>query len=209
MERGWFSRLADVARASPGELALVAILALTIVGGSALVFFRTDQTPPPPIRKVAAAKPTQQPAKAVFVHVAGMVKAPGVYQLSEGSRVKDAIDAAGGPQEGADLEPLNLAALLNDGEKILVTRPGQVVPPGVQAAGAAGLSSSSPGAAKVNLNTATAVQLEELPNIGPVLAQRIIAHRQSKGNFTSVKQLMEVSGVGPKKYEGLKDLVVV
>ncbi|MGH2773636.1 MAG: helix-hairpin-helix domain-containing protein [Actinomycetota bacterium] len=195
----------DSARASPGELALIAVLGFTIVGGSALVFVRNTEPPAPPIRKVAAPRPSATPTEDIFVHVAGLVKAPGVYRLTEGSRVKDAIDAAGGSQDGADLESLNLAAKLADGEKVMVMAPGQVPPAaaGVAAGGPAGTP------AKTNLNTATPAQLEELPSIGPVLAERIVAHRQTKGNFTSIKQLMEVSGVGPKKFEGLKDLVTV
>jgi competence protein ComEA len=141
----------------------------------------------------------------MVVHVAGRVRNPGVYELAEGSRVTDAIAAAGGPLEGADGNALNLAAPISDGQKITLTKPGEASPPDDAGGGAFG---AAPGG-KINLNTATQAQLEELPSVGPVIAQRIIAYRLTKGRFTSVRQLMEVSGVGPKKFESMKDLATV
>jgi len=223
MEKGFLGRLADMARAASGELALVALLAATVVGGSALALVRTAEPPAPPIhrsRTVKAASTPAKPVKQLVVHVAGMVTVPGVYDLADGSRVKDAIEAAGGAKEGADLEVLNLAAVIADGQKIVVTKPGEVLPGqgGPQAAAGLGPADASgtstgtgvPGiAAKVNLNMATQAQLEELPSVGPVTAGRIISYRQQKGRFTSVKQLQDVEGIGPKKFEALKGLVVV
>ncbi len=197
MRTGLVSRIANFARASPGELGLMAILGLAVVGGSALVLARTTDPPAPPIKRVAATTTATQ-QEILVVHVAGMVVSPGVYELPRGTRIKDALAAAGGPVEGADVNNLNLAELLTDGQKIVVTKPGEA-PPSEETQAPAG---------KINLNTAAKAQLEELPGVGPVLAQRIIDYRQKK-KFTSIRQLMEVDGFGPKKYESLKDLIAV
>lgn len=190
------ARLGEFARAAPGEMGVVALLAAVVLSASALIYARTSEPPPPPMRTLKA--PGAERAKGLVVHVAGMVASPGVYELPEGSRVRDAIAAAGGPADGADLDALNLAARLVDGEKVFVPRPG--------AAPDAGAGESS---AKVNLNAATQAQLEELPGVGPVLARRIIEFRERRGPFRSTRQLLEVEGFGPKKYEALRDLVTV
>ena len=226
MEGNFAERLKDLARASPSELVLLALLAIAIVGGSALVFVRHSEPPAPPMSKSTAAHRTapptsaisgagssakvaaDSPAKTLLVHVAGLVVAPGVYELADGSRVKDALAAAGGPKPGADVDALNLAAVLSDGEKVVVSAPGQAGA-GQEAAPGAGSGRARTPAAKVNLNTATQADLESLPSIGPVIAQRILALRQQKGKFTSTKQLQDVAGLGPKKFEALKDLVTV
>lgn len=196
MRTGLVSRIANFARASPGELGLMAILGLAVVGGSALVLARTTDPPAPPIKRSFAPTVTQQ--EILVVHVAGMVVSPGVYELTRGSRIKDALAAAGGPIEGADVNNLNLAELLTDGQKIVVTKPGEAPPS----------EATQTPSGKINLNTAAKAQLEELPGVGPVLAQRIVDYRQKK-KFTSIRQLLEVDGFGPKKYESLKDLITV
>lgn len=197
--RRLFERMGDFARASPGETALVALVGTAVVAGSVFVYARSSEPPAPPIEKIAAVQPMPE-AEKVVVHVAGLVLTPGVYELPASSRVRDAIAAAGGPVEGADLDGLNLAALLSDGEKVYVPKKGE--------APAAASSSGLP-AGKVNLNTATVQQLEALPGVGPVLAQRIVDYRQRKGRFISIRQLMEVEGIGEKKYASLKDHVTV
>ena len=205
-EAGVFQRISDAARASRSELLLVVLLGVAIVGGGLLVILRTSDPPAPPIERVATQPqpdPSASPQKAVVVHVSGQVAVPGVYELPAGSRVKDAIAAAGGAAPESDPNALNLAAILSDGQKVTIPKPGEPV--------VANLSDAPEGTAaggKVNLNTATATQLEELPGVGPVLAERIVAHR-SKNRFTSARQLMEVSGFGPKRYESLKDLIAV
>ena len=200
MQRGPLTRLAEVARASRQELGLLALLAGLVLAGAAFIYARTSSGPPPPI-KVAVAQ-SVAPAKQLVVHVAGKVASPGVYTLSDGSRIKDAIAAAGGPIEGADVDALNLAALLVDGQKIVVPAVGQ-------APAVASESSGAQSNGKLNLNLATQSQLEDLPGLGPVTAGRIIAYREKKGRFTSIRQLLEVDGIGPKKFDGIKDLVVV
>ena len=206
-DSGVLQRISDSARASRSELGLIALLGIAVVGACLLVVLRTSDPPAPQVhREAPAVQPSPLPEpKSMMVHVAGRVRNPGVYELAEGSRVTDAISAAGGPLDGADGNALNLAAVVSDGQKITLTRPGEAPPPDDTGAGSSG---AAPGG-KVNLNTANQNQLEELPSVGPVLAQRIIAYRQTKGRFTSPRQLMEVSGVGPKKYESMKDLVTV
>ena len=147
----------------------------------------------------------------VIVHVAGAVARPGVYTLAGGSRVGDAVSAAGGPLRRAVLDGLNLARPLTDGEQVLVPDRSQApAPPGGGAAApidpAAGGSAAGAGA-MVSLNAATLADLETLPGIGPVLAQRIIDHRDSIGGFTEVGELRDVSGIGEKTFQSLAPLV--
>lgn len=160
------------------------------------------------------------------MHVVGQVKRPGVFAMPAGSRVADAVTKAG-VGKGADLAAINLARPLVDGEQILVPKPGEVLadsagggavgggPAGGAGAGArtgagAGAGASGVGGAdKVNLNTATAAQLEELPGVGPVLAQRIIDWRTEHGRFAAVDELGEVSGIGEKIFAALQPKVTV
>ncbi|MQA95881.1 MAG: ComEA family DNA-binding protein [Streptosporangiales bacterium] len=153
------------------------------------------------------------PAPSLVVQVGGKVREPGVLTLPAGSRVIDALRAAGGPRPGVETGRLNLARRLIDGEQILVGVPGAEPPagpgdPGASAAPGTGIpggpAGGAPGgAAPLNLNAATAAQLEQLPGIGPVLAQRIVEHRTRIGGFRSVDQLRDVSGIGEKKYAEL------
>jgi competence protein ComEA len=159
------------------------------------------------------------PAAAVVVHVLGRVKRPGVYELPDGSRVIDAIGAAGGFAPDADQSGLNLAQELADGTQVLVPKPGEAAAgagagaaagggagPG-SASGAGGAASASGGT--VDLNTATLEQLETLPRIGPSLAQRILDWRTQNGRFASVDDLKNVSGIGDKTFAGLEGAVTV
>jgi competence protein ComEA len=138
----------------------------------------------------------------ITVHVAGAVSHPGVVRLREGDRVIDAIEEAGGPLPEADLEALNLAQEVSDGQKIYVLVAGE---DGGEGAGTAGGN----GSGKVNINLADRGELEELPGIGPTLAERIIAYREKTGGFRSVEELKQVSGIGEKKLEEIRDLVEV
>ncbi|ADL07539.1 helix-hairpin-helix domain-containing protein [Thermosediminibacter oceani] len=149
-----------------------------------------------------------QPAK-IVVHVAGAVKRPGVYELDEGRRVIDAIEAAGGCLSEADLASLNLARKLRDEDKLYVPRIGEF--PVTGSAGSAGANGGASSAAdgRININTAGLEELDKLPGIGPALAQRIIDYRNQHGPFKSVEELKNVSGIGEKKFEELKDLVKV
>jgi competence protein ComEA len=150
----------------------------------------------------AAPTISRSPAAVVVVDVVGKVAAPGIYRLPAGSRVADAVAAAGGALAGVDLTTLNLAQVVSDGQQIAVAVAGA---PAVAADGAGSGATSGP----VNLNTATAAQLDTLPGVGPVLAQHILDWRTQHGRFTSVDQLREVSGIGDAKYQDLRSLVTV
>ncbi|MFG2050955.1 helix-hairpin-helix domain-containing protein [Micromonospora sp. NPDC048935] len=137
----------------------------------------------------------------LVVAVAGKVRKPGLVRLPAGSRLADAVQAAGGPLPGVDVALLNPARKVTDGELIVV---GVTPPPGAPAAGGA-----APAAGPLNLNTATLAQLDALPGVGPVLAQRILDHRDQHGGFKAVGDLRQVDGIGDARYEQLKDLVTV
>lgn len=157
-----------------------------------------------------AAAPNDAPAE-VVVHVAGAVAAPGVQRLPAGARVVDAVDAAGGAAGDADLARLNLAAPLADGQQIYVLRVGEEPPALPAPVGAAGTGAAGDGApvTLVDVNTASAEQLDTLPGVGPATAAAIIAHRDQNGRFSSVEQLIEVRGIGDAKLAQLRDLVTV
>lgn len=158
------------------------------------------------------------PAAAIaVVHVAGAVARPGVVQVPSGSRVHEAIAAAGGSTISADLNRLNLAAVVADGEKIYVPEPGEALPADSSgsSSGTAGTGDAAGGTAvqaaggKTNLNTAGVQELDALPKVGPVLAQRIVDWRKEHGPFKTVEELDAVDGVGPKMLEVLLPLVSV
>lgn len=144
-----------------------------------------------------ASPAARSPTGTVTVDVAGDVRRPGVVELPAGSRVLDALAAAGGPRRGADLGSLNRARLLADGEQIVVGAPpaAGATAAGAGAAGAAGGSPSSPGPL-VNLNTASLTELDGLPEVGPVTAQAILDYRADHGGFGSVDELLDVDGIG-------------
>jgi competence protein ComEA len=163
-------------------------------------------TPIPSADGSATAPASSGPAELV-VHVAGKVRQPGVVRLPVGSRVLDALEAAGGAEPGVDLTGLNLARQVGDGEQVLV---GVAAPAGVSQGGAgAAPDGTSTVGGTVNLNTATLEQLDTLPGIGPTLAERILQWREQHGRFTSVDELQEVTGIGPKKFEELVGLATV
>lgn len=144
---------------------------------------------------VEAVGPRVTVSQLLDVHVAGWVGNPGVVQVPAGSIVADAISAAGGLRPGAGVEAINLAATLADGDQVVVPGPSQA--PSVDPAQDGPLS----------LNRATAGQLQDLPGVGPVLAQRIVDHRDANGRFETVEDLLEVPGIGEAKLAGLRDLV--
>jgi competence protein ComEA len=175
-----------------------------------------SQPPPSTSAPTEPSDPTEPPSTAeVVVHVSGAVKQAGVYRLAPDSRVADAIEQAGGATEHADLDALNLAEPLQDGQKIHVPRKGEVSAPTVASVPPSRTPRGTPQAAAatpqfpINLNTATSEQLEAIPGIGPVLAQRIIEYRQTHGRFQSVDELLEVRGIGAKRLENMRPYVVV
>lgn len=145
----------------------------------------------------------------VVVHVAGAVRRPGVYTLPGGSRVADAVEAAGNGTDKAVFDGLNLARPLTDGEQVVVPEKGEDQPgsPAPSAGAPASAAPTAGAAATVSLNAATVADLETLPGIGPVLAQRILDYRESIGGFTEIGQLREVPGIGEKTFQALSELV--
>jgi competence protein ComEA len=171
------------------------VLAVTVVVG----VLRSAAVPPPaPVMTPTAAAEVAE----VYVHVSGAVAAPGLYVLGAGSRVADAISAAGGFGESADTAAVNLARPLSDGEQLVVLEVGQA-----PLAGASG--GENAGGGPINLNTAGVEQLDELPRVGPAIAQRIVDWREQNGRFSSVDDLLGVPGIGEKMLAGLRDLVTV
>ncbi len=181
----------------------VVVVAVHVLGGS-----RTPSTASVSSAEIPAlATPASSPASAraagsvVVVDVAGAVRRPGVYRLPPGSRIADAISRAGGAARHANESLVDLAAPLADGEQVLVPAgAGGVVAP----AGAGGSASTAP----VDLNTATVEQLDALPGIGPVTAQKIVDYRTQHGPFTSVDDLDAIPGIGPSRIDNLRGQVI-
>jgi competence protein ComEA len=229
------SRVRAVLTGAGRQRVAVALLALAALVAAGVVWARavprvagaptgqdtvapSDQTlpraePDPPAGTASPSAGTAGPSDRVAVHVAGKVRRPGLVRLPAGSRVHDAIRAAGGVAPGADLDAVNLARKLTDGEQIRVPAPGDPVLPAPGAPTSPG-SPGAPGdpavtpAAPLDLNTATLEQLDTLPGVGEVTAGRIIAYRAAHP-FTAVDELLEVPGIGQRRFEQLKDLVTV
>jgi competence protein ComEA len=198
-----------VGGASAGESDAAPAAVSTTAPSTTLV----DPTPTDPAATATGAK--GQAAK-IAVHVAGAVNHPGVVELKAGARVIDAVEAVGGALADGDLDRLNLAAKVTDGQRVYVAKVGQADPGALGSSGTAAdgdpASDGTSGVAtggKVDLNTATQAQLEELPGIGPTYAQSIIAERQRRGGFTSVNDLRSVRGIGDKRFAELAPLVTV
>ena len=154
----------------------------------------------------ASASSAPSAPASVTVHVVGEVRRPGVYVLATGARACDAVAAAGGLLGDAEQASVNLARVLVDGEQIVVPRQGESAAAGGAAGGAAGAAGTG-ASGKVNINSATAEQLDALPGIGPATAAKIVGDRTSNGPFSSVDDLMRVPGIGPAKFDALKDLI--
>lgn len=211
----------DVTRARLAALALAAVIlaaaAVRLVGGGeerpvARPTVALDGAP-------AAAKPSKPGAPAArgpWVHVAGAVRRPGLYQVAPAARVAEALARAGGPTRRADLTAVNLAAPVEDGQQVVVVTKGgaRASGPAGAAPGAGAGSTASSGQASageagqpVSLSQATVEQLDALDGIGPTLAARILEHGKAHGGFRSVDQLQEVEGIGPKRFAALRGAV--
>ncbi|MGH3814670.1 MAG: helix-hairpin-helix domain-containing protein [Pseudonocardiaceae bacterium] len=193
----------------PGALALSLVAAIAAVIAAVGVGRERPVPEPAPVLPLvtaaAAATPPPVAAPEVVVSVAGRVARPGLVRLPDGTRVADALAAVGGALPGTDLMGLNIARRLSDGEQLLV---GVAPPPGQPADGTT-LGTPAGTSPKVDLNAATLEQLDVLPGVGPVTAQRILDWRAAHGRFRSVDQLREVDGIGPARLARLKDLVRV
>jgi competence protein ComEA len=142
----------------------------------------------------------QAASQSISVHVSGWVVSPGVVEVPEGSIVADAIAAAGGARSGAGLDSINLAGPVLAGAQVVVPGPGGSPPAG---------SAVAPGDGLISLNRADATQFQDLPGVGPVLAERIVAHREANGPFQAVEDLLDVPGIGEAKLAAIRDLVTV
>ncbi|MEV0031295.1 ComEA family DNA-binding protein [Nocardia sp. NPDC050793] len=242
---GWWERVVPErfhgARIDPGRrgvlmLAMVGLAALLV---ATVVVFRerpvAHAVPPLPAVRTSATPPGSRPnpvpaqpvpattgaipaagSAELVVSVVGLVERGGLVRLPEGARVADALAAAGGPRQGADLTGINLARRVQDGDQILV---GPAAPePGPTQPGSTTITAAGPSAAsrpssrpsgKVDLNRATEAELDALPGVGPVTAGAIVAWRTANGRFTALEQLGEVDGIGPARLARLRDLVTV
>jgi competence protein ComEA len=232
-QSGGASSWVAAARADPGRAGVIALGAVGVIAVLVTLFtLARDDSPPvssaklPPVQMVSSASPpppggAPTSAEPVVVSVVGLVGKPGLVTLDPGARIADALTAAGGPLDGADLLELNMARRLTDGEQIVVgiapvpgepATMGSSVSPGQSPA--TSQAPSAPGGATtpdgpVNLNSATQEQLDTLPGIGPVTAAAIIAWRDANGRFSSVDQLGDVEGIGPARLDKLRDRVHV
>jgi competence protein ComEA len=223
---------ADPGRAGAAGLAIVAALAVLI---TVFTMMRDRPAPVmsaklPPVEKASTTRSSTAPSggrppgpdRPVVVSVVGLVHTPGLVTLAPGARIADALQAAGGPVNGADTIGLNMARPLDDGEQIVVglapsagqpTSLGSSVAPGSTATSKPPAPGSGPGKPKaggaVDLNTATVQELDALPGVGPITAAAIVTWRQTNGKFTSVDQLADVDGIGPARLERLRALVRV
>lgn len=188
--------------------AAVSLLAVVVAVGFGVTRVIAQANRQPTELTLPRAKPSTgaartSPTAVIVVAAAGAVAKPGVYRVNGGARVIDVLQAAGGPSPEADVDRINLAAKVADGERVYVPRKGEA---GVAVEGAA---ASDSGDAIIDLNTATAAQLDSLPGIGPATAQAIIDYRTRRGRFRAVDELLEVRGIGEAKLEQLRPHVRV
>src|SRR3989440_11495754 len=217
---GPLERLVDRVRELRGapRVGIAALLVLALVAG--FIWYRLgaadsgDSSPARRARASATATSGSGPGGTkkggrVTVHVAGAVAKPGVYDLAANARVIDAVEAAGGGAPDADLNRLNLAAQVTDGQRVLGQRPGEAAAAGAAAGGSSSGGGNADPSGLVNLNSATQAELEALPGIGPSLAGAIVTERERRGGFRSVNELRDVRGIGEKRFADLKDKVTI
>lgn len=206
-------------RLSRVQIAALGVLLIVMVGAVYLYYARSRPAkvvvmPAAPVRETKG-EAAKDPKEKIVVHVSGAVAKPGVYELPKGSRVYLAVDVAGQVLAEAQLDSVNLAAKLVDGQRVHIPKKGEVAANPAGAAGmtvAVGMTGAAGGeqdAGPIDLNTATAEQLDKLPGVGAVLAKRIVDYRASHGGFNSVNDLRQVDGIGERKFKGLKDKVRV
>lgn len=185
-------------RLSVGAAVVVGLVVLSCAVG--LGILRGQASPSESVSLSGTAESTSSPSGQLYVHVLGAVSAPGLYVLRADARLVDAVAAAGGTTDAADLGAVNLARTLTDGEQIVVPEIGGADPSS---------GSAVPEDPRIDLNAADQAALESLPRIGPALAQRILAWREENGSFRSVDDLLAVPGIGEKLLEGIRDAVRV
>jgi competence protein ComEA len=183
------------------QLLVGGIVALVLLIVAARLLLHSGASASVPVPAPVMPSTTTASARPLVVDVTGAVRRPGLYRLTEGARVADALARAGGPTPKAQLELVNQAALVADGEQVVVPRRGAMVATG----GASGSAAVPSG--PVHLNSATLEQLDALPGVGPVTAQKILDYRQEHGAFASVDALDAIPGIGPARLEQLRDFV--
>ena len=197
---------------------IMAALAVCILGFGVYSWWSKTAPPQPEVPSPGAevAEASRKPRGEIVVYVSGLVEHPGVIKLPAGSRVLDAVNAAGGLLFGAEVSKLNLAQSLRDGMQIHVPGTPAVksdgLSPHYQEAAGAGKKSTDPSGSvapsdKININTASAAELDKLPGVGPAMAKRIMEWRQANGPFQSGEDLKQVQGIGDAKYQKLKDRI--
>lgn len=186
---------------------IILALAGLIVAGSFYDHWRKTAVPEKPPAAVPAGQPAALADGRPVVYVSGAVNNPGVYKLGPASRVVDAVDAAGGFAAGADVAKVNLAQAVKDGMQVNVPASGAVGP--ATGATAAGRAAASAETGKVSINAAGRGELESLPGIGPVLAERIVEYRRTNGPFQDVGELKKVNGIGEGKFDRIKDRITL
>jgi competence protein ComEA len=215
----WSERLAALGDVLGVDLTPARLIAtLVVVAGVAMAGYavlRSEPAPPPeetlPFAGEAPAPEqatTSTVATEVVVHAAGAVGRPGLYRLAAGARVADVLAAAGGATTEADLNRINLAAPVEDGQQVYVPGIGEALPAPADPPGGAG-GSGTETAGPVDINTADVDLLDTLPGVGPATAQAIVAYRDEHGSFGSVEELLDVPGIGEAKLERLRPLVTV
>jgi competence protein ComEA len=187
-------------RAIAGALLLIAALFLA---GRYFAGAGTARESGPTVA-AAAGELRAEPRPRLVVHVVGAVRRPGLYRLADGARIADALRRAGGAAKRADLSLVNLAAPVSDGTQVVVPRR---APPSTGGSAAPADPGAAPAAGPIHLNTATVEQLDELPGVGPVTAQKIVDYREQHGAFSSVDDLDAIPGIGPARLEQLRELV--
>jgi competence protein ComEA len=191
--------MADVPRQQL-VLCALAIVAVALVGAR---YLKESGSEPAASRPPAPVRVQRAGGGQAFVHVTGAVRRPGVYSIPSWARLDRAVKRAGGPSPGADLEGVNLAAKVADGQQVVVPRRGALAPAVAGAGAGPGAAPSAP----ISLNTATPDQLDQLEGVGPATAQKILDWRKQHGGFRSVDDLKQITGIGPKKFAALKDKV--
>jgi competence protein ComEA len=209
----WRDRLAAIGDLTPGRVAAAVVVGVLVLAVAAVLVLRRPAPPPelslPMASSTTAAPTTEPPPTELVAHAAGAVAHPGIYRLARGARVADLVDAAGGLIDGADGGRVNLAAPLTDGAQVYVPEEGETAPVVPPPPGPVGPAGTDPAAQPVDLNEATAADLDTLPGVGPATAQAILDWRAANGAFTSVDQLLDVRGIGEAKLAELRPLVTV
>jgi competence protein ComEA len=212
----WRERLERIRGSRKESWVLVAVIGAAILGALVLWTRGAPAVVAPPAQAPTEGAPAAEALGAtppeggvVLVHVAGAVRRPGLYELPAGARVADAIDSAGGPRRNADLDTVNLAQVLSDAMKVEIPTRGQAVSAPPSPGATPSLAGGGATSGVVSLNSADLAALEAIPGIGPVKATAILQYRDEVGGFSSVEELLDVTGIGPATLESIRPYVTL